>query len=84
MGNRMSQGNNGHLLDYIGYKNKLRTLQWEERLWRQHLEGTPRDIRQDEERQRYGTLQSRAVELRALAERLYRRRLGHQPQFAAR
>jgi hypothetical protein len=77
----MSEGI-GQVLDYLGYKNKISTLEWEERLWRQHLNGTPRDIRAAEERQRYLDLRARLNEARSVAERLHRRRNAHAPQFA--
>ena len=80
----MNKGNNGHLLDYLGYKNKLRTMAWEERLWRQHMEGDPPDVRDETERRRYGALLARVSELRETAMRLHRRRVGHQAQFATR
>jgi hypothetical protein len=77
----MSEGH-ARVLDYLGYKNKIRTREWEERLWRQHLNGSPEDIRAEEERQRYLDLQARAAEVRSLAERLHQRRAAHAPQFA--
>lgn len=78
----MSEGFS-RVLDYLGYKNKVRTQEWEERLWRQHLNGSPEDVRAEEERRRYVELQARARELRALAERLHKRRTAHTPRFAA-
>lgn len=74
--------NLARVLDYLGYKNKVRTREWEERLWRQHLDGSPEDARAEEERRRYLELQSRASQLRSLAERLHRRRTAHAPRFA--
>jgi hypothetical protein len=78
----MSEGQ-ARVLDYLGYKNKIRTRQWEERLWRQHLEGSPEDVRAVEEQQRYLALLARADQVRALAERLHQRRAAHAPQFAS-
>ena len=78
----MSEGI-GRVLDYLGYKNRIGALEWQERLWRQHLNGTPRDIRATEEQQRYLDLRARLDEARLVAERLHRRRIAHAPQFAA-
>jgi hypothetical protein len=74
---------NARVLDYLGYKNKIRTREWEERLWQQHLDGSPEDIRAEEERQRYLELQARANQVRPLAQRLHQRRAAHAPRFAA-
>lgn len=72
----------GQVLDYLGYKNKMKTAEWEERLWRQHLEGAPRDFRPDEDRERYIGLLERAERSRQLARKLHLRRTAHAPQFA--
>lgn len=78
----MSEGT-GRVLDYFGYKNKLRTLEWEERLWQLHLNGNPPDFRAEQDQERYFGLLARLEEARALAERLHRRRTAHAPQFAS-
>ena len=70
------------VLDYLGYKNKIRTAEWEERLWRQHLNGAPEDFRADEDRQRYFNLLSRLEKSRSIANKLHTRRIAHAPQFA--
>jgi hypothetical protein len=77
----MSEGM-GQVLDYLGYKNKIRTLEWEERLWRLHLNGNPPDFRAEQDRERYFGLLARLEEARALAQRLHRRRTAHAPRFA--
>lgn len=71
----------GQVLGYLDYKNKTRTAAWEERLWQQHLNGAPADIRADEDRQRYGDLLNRIEESRSLARRLHTRRMAGAPQF---
>ena len=70
------------VLDYLSYKNKIKTAEWEERLWRQHLNGAPEDFRGDEDRQRYFDLLSRLEQSRALASKLHKRRTAHAPRFA--
>ena len=67
----------GRVLDYLGYKNKRSAAEWAERLWRQHLEGSPQDFRPHEDRQRYLDLASRVEQSRSLAHRLHTRRSGH-------
>lgn len=67
------------VLDYLGYKNKVKAAEWAERLWRQHLDGTPPDHRPDEDRQRYGSLAARIEQSRSLARRLHARRARHAP-----
>jgi hypothetical protein len=69
------------VLDYLDYKNKLRTAEWEERLWQQHLNGAPEDFRADQDRERYGALLSRLEKSRLLASKLHTRRIVHAPQF---
>ncbi|GMW06494.1 MAG: hypothetical protein QY320_13225 [Gammaproteobacteria bacterium] len=69
------------VLDYLGYKNKRSTADWAERLWRQHLDGEPVDIRLDEDRRRYGDLTTRLEQARSLARKLHTRRTRHAPQF---
>ena len=64
----------GRVLDYLGYKNKIRTAQWAERLWRQHLDGTPRDFREAADRERYGDLLRRIERSRQLARNLHQHR----------
>jgi hypothetical protein len=70
------------VLDYLSYKNKVRTAEWEERLWQQHLNGAPEDFRADEDRQRYFDLLSRLEKSRSLASKLHTRRTAHAPRFA--
>jgi hypothetical protein len=72
----------GRVLDYLGYKNKVSTAQWTERLWQQHLNGAPQDIRPDEDRQRYVDLATRLAESRSLAMKLHSRRVAHAPPHA--
>jgi hypothetical protein len=72
----------GRVLDYLDYKNKLKTAEWEERLWRQHLEGAPQDFRVDADRRRYVDLLDRMEKSRILAQRLHMRRTAHAPPFA--
>jgi hypothetical protein len=69
----MSEGQ-PHVLDYLDYKNKLRTLEWEERVWRLHLSGGLPDPRADEDRRRYCGLMARLQQARTLAEELHSRR----------
>lgn len=69
----------GRVLDYLGYKNKVSTAEWAERLWRQHLNGAPPDFRQDEDRQRYVDLASKLEQSRSLARKLHTRRSRHLP-----
>lgn len=71
----------GRVLDYLGYKNKISTAEWTERLWQQHLKGAPQDYRPDEDRQRYGSLADRIEQSRALARKLHSRRTAHAPVF---
>lgn len=71
----------GQVLGYLDYKNKTRAAAWEERLWQQHLNGAPADIRADEDRQRYGDLLNRIEQSRSLARRLHSRRMAQAPQF---
>jgi hypothetical protein len=73
----------GQVLDYLDYKNKLKTAEWAERLWQQHLNGTPQDIRDAAERQRYVELLDRVEQSRAEARKLHLRRARHQPRFTA-
>ncbi len=73
----------GRVLDYLGYKNKVRTAEWEERLWRQHLNGACEDFRADADRQRYFDLLDRVEKSRPLASKLHTRRHAHAPRFAA-
>lgn len=70
----------GRVLDYLGYKNKIRTAEWEEKLWRQHLRGAPEDFRAQEDRERYGALLTRLEKSRSLASQLHTRRVVHAPQ----
>jgi hypothetical protein len=70
------------VLDYLDYKNKVKTAEWEERLWQQHLRGAPQDFRADEDRQRYGSLLDRVEKSRQLAQNLHTRRTAHAPRFA--
>lgn len=77
----MSETIPGRVLDYLGYKNKRSTAQWAERLWRQHLDGTPQDFRHDEDRQRYVVLATRLEQSRSLARVLHTRRNRHAPSF---
>ena len=70
------------VLDYLDYKNKAKTAEWEERLWQQHLRGAPQDFRTDEDRQRYGRLLDRVEKSRELAQNLHTRRTAHAPRFA--
>ena len=70
------------VLDYLDYKNKIRTAEWEERLWQQHLNGTPQDFRVDADRQRYFDLLDRVEKSRLLAQKLHTRRTAHTPRFA--
>lgn len=70
------------VLDYLDYKNKVKTAEWEERLWQQHLRGAPQDFRADEDRQRYFDLLNRAEKSRQLAQKLHTRRTAHTPRFA--
>ena len=72
----------GRVLDYLGYKNKIRAAEWEERLWRQYLNGAPEDFRADEDRQRYFDLLNRVEKSRVLASRLHLKRTAHAPRFA--
>jgi hypothetical protein len=74
--------NNGRVLDYLAYRNKIRAAEWAERLWRQHLDGTPRDLRFDEDRQRYVDLTARLEVSRSMARHLHARRTRHAPSFA--
>ncbi|MCC7329956.1 MAG: hypothetical protein IT484_07350 [Gammaproteobacteria bacterium] len=69
------------VLGYLDYKNKTRTAAWAERLWQQHLKGTPTDLRADEDRQRYLDLLDRIEQSRPLAHRLHARRMTHAPRF---
>lgn len=71
----------GRVLDYLAYKNKVRAAEWAERLWRQHLTGTLRDFRPDEDRRRYVDLAARAAVSRPLAHKLHARRTAHAPRF---
>lgn len=73
----------GRVMDYLGYKNKQKTAEWEERLWQQHLNGSPQDIRADADRQRYFQLLDRVEQTRPLARRLHGRRMAHSPPFAS-
>lgn len=70
------------VLDYLGYKNKMKTVEWEERLWLRHLGETPCDVRRDEDRQRYFGLLERIEQSRQLAQRLHLRRTAHAPRFS--
>jgi hypothetical protein len=71
----------GRVLDYLGYKNKIRTAEWAERLWRQHLDGAPADFRAEQDRERYGKLLSRLEKSRPLASKLHTRRVVHTPKW---
>lgn len=71
----------GRVLDYLGYKNKIRTAEWAERIWRQHLEGAFQDIRAEADRDRYGNLVARIERSRQLARSLHLRRNAHAPRF---
>ena len=70
------------VFNYLDYKNKIKTAEWEERLWQQHLRGAPQDFRADEDRQRYFDLLHRVEKSRPLAQKLHNRRAAHAPQFA--
>jgi hypothetical protein len=72
------------VLDYLAYKNKIKANEWTERLWQQHLAGTPvpPDFRPEEDRQRYGELIARVEHTRSLARKLHARRMAHAPRFA--
>lgn len=72
------------VLDYLAYKNKVKASEWAERLWQQHLAGTPvpPDCRPEEDRQRYGELIARLEYTRSLARKLHARRMAHAPRFA--
>lgn len=70
------------VLDYLDYKNKVKTAEWEERLWQLHLQGAPQDFRADEDRQRYFDLLNRVEKSRQLAQKLHTRRTAHAPRFA--
>lgn len=72
----------GRVLDYLDYKNKLKAAEWEERLWQQHLKGTPQDIRAERDRERYVQLLERVEVMRIVARKLHLRRTAHAPQFA--
>ncbi len=69
------------VLDYLDYKNKAGTAAWEERLWQQHINGAPVDLRADEDRQRYLGLVDRIEQSRPLARKLHLRRTAHAPHF---
>jgi hypothetical protein len=69
----MSEGNN-KVLGYLDYKNKQRTLEWEERLWRLRLGGSLPDHRGEEDRRRYSGLMARLEQARTLAGELRGRR----------
>ena len=69
----MREGNS-KVLGYLDYKNKQRTLEWEERLWRLRLDGGLPDHRADEDRRRYCGLMARLEQARTLAEELHGRR----------
>jgi hypothetical protein len=69
------------VLNYLDYKNKTKTAEWEERLWQQHLNGAPTDFRADEDRQRYLDLLNRVEQSRSLARKLHTRRTAHAPRF---
>jgi hypothetical protein len=71
----------GRVLDYLDYKNKRQTAEWEERLWQQHLNGEFRDIRAEADRQRYFELLDRVEKTRVLAQKLHMRRTAHAPRF---
>jgi hypothetical protein len=73
----------GRVLNYLDYKNKQQTAEWEERLWQQHLRGAPQDFRPDTDRQRYFELLDRIEKSRAIARKLHTRRTAHVPQFTA-
>jgi hypothetical protein len=73
----------GRVMDYLGYKNKQKTAEWEERLWRQHLEGSPQDFRADADRRRWGELVDRVEQSRQLARKLHGRRMAHAPPYAS-
>lgn len=70
------------VLDYLSYKNKVRTAEWEERLWQQHLNGAPEDFRANEDRQRYFDLLARLDKSRSLASKLHMRQTAQAPRFA--
>ncbi|MBM3465649.1 MAG: hypothetical protein FJX76_26460 [Armatimonadetes bacterium] len=72
----------GQVLDYMEYKNKLKTAEWEERLWQQHLRGAPTDFRHETEVRKYGELLDRLEKARAVASKLHSRRAAHVPRFA--
>lgn len=75
----MSEGNT-QVLGYLDYKNKLRTMEWEERLWRLRLDGSLPDHRAEDDRRRYHGLMARLEQARAVAEKLSGRR-GYPPGF---
>ncbi len=72
----------GPVLDHLGYKNKCKAAEWAERLWQQHLQGTPTDLRQDTDRQRYDRLLERTAAVRMLARNLHLKRTRFTPRFA--
>lgn len=73
----------GRVMNYIEYKNKVNAAEWEERLWRQHLNGAPQDIRAEADRERYFQLLDRVEKSRQLARKLHGRRAAHAPRFTA-
>ncbi len=72
----------GQVLDHLGYKNKCKAAAWAERLWQQHLQGTPADLRQDADRQRYDGLLERTEAVRVMARNLHLKRTRFTPRFA--
>lgn len=76
----MSEGN-AKVLDYLDYKNKLRTMEWEERLWKLRLNGALPDPRGEKDRERYSDLQARLQQARSLVGELRGRRRSIRPEF---
>jgi hypothetical protein len=72
---------NAKVLDYIDYKNKLRTREWEERLWKLRLNGNLPDPRAEQDRARYSDLQARLERARSLVGQLRGGRRSIRPEF---
>jgi hypothetical protein len=69
------------VLDYLEYKNKLRTQAWEERLWKLRGVGELPDPRDDEDRRRYARLLARLEQARSLAGELRGQRRSLRPEI---
>lgn len=76
----MSEGN-PVVLDYLDYKNKLRTQAWEERLWKLRSIGDLPDPRDEEDRRRYARLLARLEQARGLAGELRGHRRSVRPEI---